>query len=93
MEYKKLETLVMRNRVYEHYRGNQYLVVDIAKFADNDGDEFRVIYRALYDHGQLYSTSIERFTGMNSEGKKRFSLLEVEEQNRNPEHFYPTITM
>ncbi len=93
MQYKKLETSVMRNRVYEHYRGNRYLVVDIAKNADKDGDEFLVIYRALYDHGQLYSTALERFTGMNAEGQPRFKLLETEEENRNPDHVYPTITM
>jgi|GEM_PF-1085271 len=93
MEYKKLETSVMRNRVYEHYRGNRYLVIDIAKDADKDGDEFCVIYRALYGHGQLYSTALERFTGMNAEGKPRFSLIEIEEENRNPEHVSPTITM
>ena len=93
MQYEKLETSVMRNRVYEHYRGNQYIVVDIAKDADKDGDEFCVIYRALYDHGQLYSTAIERFTGVNEEGKARFRLVEIEEGNRNPDHVYPTITM
>ena len=72
MQSKKLETSVMRNRVYEHYRGNRVLVVDIAKNADLDGDEFRVIYRARYDPGQLYSTALERFTCMNDEGKPRF---------------------
>jgi hypothetical protein len=93
MQYKKLETSVVRNGVYEHYRGNRYIVVDIAKDADKDGDEFRVIYRALYDHGQLYSTSLERFTGTGSTGEPRFRLLEIEEENRNPDHVYPTITM
>ncbi len=93
MQYKKLETSVLRNRVYEHYRGNRYLVVDIAKDADKDGDEFRVIYRALYDHGQLYSTALGRFVGTSADGKPRFRLLELEEENRNPGHVYPTITM
>ena len=93
MEHKILETSVIRNRIYEHYRGNRYVVVDIAKNADKDGDEFRVLYRALYDHGQLYSTGLERFTGMNTEGKPRFKLIEIEEQNRKPDHVYPTITM
>ncbi len=93
MQNKKLETTVLRNRVYEHYRGNRYIVVDIAKNTDKDGDEFCVIYRALYDHGQLYTTTIERFTGVNEEGHPRFRLLEVEEENRNPTHVYPTITM
>lgn len=93
MQYTKLATTVLRDRVYEHYRGNRYIVVDIAKDADQDGDEFRVVYRALYDHGQLYVTSLDRFTSTNDEGKPRFRLLEIEEENRNPEHSYPTITM
>ena len=93
MQYQKIETGVVRNRVYEHYRGNRYVVVDIAKDADKDGDEFRVIYRALYDHGQLYSTAFERFIGTNTVGEPRFKLLEIEEENRNSDHVYPTITM
>lgn len=93
MQSHILETDVLRNRVYEHYRGNRYIVVDIAKDADKDGDEFCVVYRALYDHGQLYSTTHERFTSMNADGLPRFRLLEIEEENRDPEHVYPTITM
>ena len=93
MQNTKLETTVIRNRVYEHYRGNKYIVVDIAKDADQDGDEFCVVYRALYDHGQLYVTSLARFTSSIAEGKPRFRLLEIEEENRNPDHVYPTITM
>ncbi|MEX0918335.1 MAG: DUF1653 domain-containing protein [Candidatus Paceibacterota bacterium] len=93
MEHTTLETAVLRNRVYEHYRGNRYVVVDIAKDADQEGDVFRVVYRALYDHGQLYVTSLERFAGTNDEGNLRFRLLEIKEENRNPDHVYPTITM
>ena len=93
MHYKKLETSVVRNALYEHYRGNRYIVVDITKDADKDGDAFNVVYRALYGHGQLYSTALERFTGMSADGKPRFRLLEIEEENRNPEHVFPTITM
>lgn len=93
MQYKKLETSVIRNRMYEHYRGNKYIVVDIAKDSDKDGDEFRVIYRALYDHGQLYCTSLERFTALAKDGRQRFALLDIEEMDRNPDHVYPTITM
>ena len=81
MKFKKLETEIERNRIYKHYRGNRYIVVDIAKNSDMEGDNFYVVYRALYDHGQLYITSIERFTGVNSEGKKRFILIEDEEKD------------
>ena len=93
MKYKKLDTTVERNRIYEHYRGNRYIVVDIAKNADLDGDVFYVVYRALYDHGQLYITSLERFTANTKDGAPRFRLLDIEEENRNPDHVYPTITM
>lgn len=93
MQFKKLETSVVRNAVYEHYRGNRYIVVDVAKDADKEGDEFCVLYRALYGHGQLYTQSVERFTGLNKDGTPRFRLLEIEEENKNPNHVYPTITM
>jgi hypothetical protein len=93
MNITLLETTVQRNRMYEHYRGNRYIVVDIAKNADIDADTFCVVYRALYDHGQLYVTSLERFTSLTPDGTPRFKLLEIEEQNRNPNHVYPTITM
>ncbi len=93
MEFKKLETSIIRNRVYEHYRGNRYLVIEIAKDSDKDGDNFVVIYRALYGHGQLYSSSLDRFTGVNKEGKQRFTLVDIEEHDRNPDHIYPTLTM
>ncbi|MEN9552235.1 MAG: hypothetical protein RI935_612 [Candidatus Parcubacteria bacterium] len=93
MKFKKLETDIIRNRIYEHYRGNRYLVVDIAKNSDMEGDNFYVVYRALYDHGQLYITSIEKFAGINKEGIKRFALIEEEEKDSNPDHLYPTLTM
>jgi hypothetical protein len=93
MKFKTLETEILRNRIYEHYRGNRYLVVDIAKNSDMEGDNFFVVYRALYDHGQLYITSVERFTGTNDNGVKRFALVDEEEKDRNPDHVYPTLTM
>lgn len=92
MQTKKLETSVMRNRIYEHYRGNRYVVIDIAKDADKDGDQFCVVYRALYDHGQLYVTTLERFTGVNNEGSPRFRLLEIVETLKVSGTFIPPIT-
>jgi hypothetical protein len=93
MKYKKLETEIVRNGIYEHYRGNRHIVEDIAKNADMEGDNFCVVYRALYDHCQLYITSVEEFTGSSKSGQKRFTLVEEEEKNRNPDHVYPTLTM
>jgi hypothetical protein len=97
-QFKLVKSSVQRNRVYEHYRGNRYIVVDIAKDSDREGDWFRVEYRALYDHGQLYSTTIERFTETVEKPEisykgPRFRLIDIEEEDRNPDHVYPTLTM
>ncbi len=97
-KFEMVPTSVVRNRVYRHYRGNNYLVVDIAKDSDREGDNFRVEYRALYDHGQLYSSAIERFTEEVDKPEipykgPRFALVEIEEVDRNPTHVYPTKTM
>ncbi len=93
MQIKNTETNILRNRVYEHYRGNKYIVVDIAKNSDLPGDQFFVVYRALYDHGQLYITSVERFDGVSEGDVKRFVLVKEEEKDRNPDHVFPTLTM
>lgn len=93
MKFKKLETNIIKNRIYQHYRGNRYIVIDIAKNSDIEGDNFCVVYRALYDHGQLYVSSIDRFDGLNDKGEKRFALVEEDEKGRNPDHVYPTLTM
>lgn len=93
MKFKKLDCPILRNQMYEHYRGNRYIVVDIAKNSDMEGDNFWVVYRALYDHGQLYISAVERFNGLNEAGVKRFKLIEQEEKDRNPDHEYPTLTM
>jgi hypothetical protein len=47
------------NHIYEHYRGNKYLVVDIA--TNTDTDEEMVVYRALYGKHLLYTQPSKRF--------------------------------
>ncbi len=50
---------IVVNGVYEHYRGNRYLVVDLA--TSTETGERIVVYRALYADGGLYVQSAKRF--------------------------------
>ena len=47
------------NGIYKHFKGNSYIVVDIAK--DSETLEDSVIYRALYDEGTLWVRKKEDF--------------------------------
>ena len=40
------------NRIYKHFKGDYYLVEDIAKYSETK--EEMVLYRKLYDDGSLW---------------------------------------
>lgn len=48
------------NRIYKHFKGNYYLVIDIGKHADTL--EAYVIYRALYGDYKLWIRSLKDFS-------------------------------
>ena len=71
--------------VYRHFKGNFYIVEDVA--LDCETKEKLVIYRALYDEGQLWVRPLEMFLSKvdhekypEVKQKYRFALVKASEE-------------
>lgn len=64
--------------IYKHFKGNLYIVEDIAY--DSETLEKVVVYRALYDDNKLYTRNYNMFIEeVNRNGQKyRFELQNIE---------------
>ena len=50
---------IIINRIYRHFKGDYYLLVDIAKHSET-GEDY-VVYRKLYDDGGLWVRPLDMF--------------------------------
>lgn len=77
---------VIKNRIYKHFKGDYYLVVDIATHSEID--EKMVVYRMLYGDGSLYVRPYDMFISKVDKEKYpdvlqeyRFELQEIKSVN------------
>nr|AHF25924.1 PKD protein [uncultured bacterium Contigcl_1539] len=74
---------ILINRVYKHFKGDYYLVVDFARHSETD--ETYVVYRRLYGDGSLWIRPYDMFASEvdhekypDVKQKYRFELQEIE---------------
>ena len=50
---------IIKNAIYKHFKGDYYLVLDVAKSSETD--EKYVVYRALYGNNELWIRPLDMF--------------------------------
>lgn len=76
------------NRVYRHFKGDYYLVVDVAKHSETM--EEYVVYRLLYEDGSLwirpkcmFLEKVDKEKYPHVEQEYRFQLQNIPSQNEH----------
>ncbi len=74
---------IQLHRVYKHFKGDYYLVEDLAR--DSETDEEVVIYRKLYGDGSLWVRPLSMFLSKvdherypSATQRYRFELVDIE---------------
>lgn len=74
------------NGIYKHFKGNYYLVVDVATHSETE--EKCVVYRSLYGNGDLWVRPLDMFLSEvdynkypDVKQKYKFELQDVESKN------------
>lgn len=69
---------VLENRVYQHFKGNYYLVLSIARDTENPNDR-KVVYKSLYGEGTVWVRPYGEFDSSHPDstfpGNARFRLV------------------
>lgn len=77
---------LMLKRVYKHFKGDYYLVEDLAK--DSETGKDMVVYRKLYEDGSLWVRPLDMFLSEvdhtkypDVDQKYRFELQDIPSKN------------
>ena len=57
---------ILKNRVYKHFKGNLYKVIDIVNDCESIGKDIKkvVIYQALYGEGEKWARKLDDFSSL-----------------------------
>lgn len=85
-----MERNIEINRVYKHFKGDYYIVIDIANHSEDK--EKYVVYRRLYGDGSLWIWPLNMFLSEvdhekypDVKQKYRFELQEIESATKKGE--------